>query len=191
MEKKDRTRALQRAGVAQATEVNWADEMRVGWLGQVRRVWAPRGLKVVQAQEYEHVWTYLLLTVNPLRGTLRWAWVPNMKSATLALVLRGWAQRGLRTVVWERASGHRGAAYPGMKLRRIEQPPYSPELNPAERIFEYLRATVEGGVYGTIEAKRAAIESKLQRLAACPAQVRSLAGWTWICRARSKLQKNS
>ncbi len=44
--------------------IAWADEMRVGLIGQVRRVWAPRGVKVVQPLEYTYQWQYLALTVN-------------------------------------------------------------------------------------------------------------------------------
>ena len=154
--------------------------MRVGLIGQVRRVWAPRGVKVVQPLEYNHQWQYLALTVHPLRGTLRWSWAPNLKGVSLAPVVRNWARHGLRTLVWDRGRGHRGEAYTGLKVKRIEQPPHSPELNPAERIFEHLRATVEGKVYGTLTAKMAVVEHELWLLAANPDQVRSLAGWHWI-----------
>jgi transposase len=34
-------------------------------------------------------------------------------------------------------------------------PPYSPELNPAERVFEEVRRWTEGKVYGSLEAKQA------------------------------------
>jgi len=33
---------------------DWGDEMRVGLIGQVRRVWAPIGFKVVQVVEYKY-----------------------------------------------------------------------------------------------------------------------------------------
>ena len=65
-----------------------------------------------------------------------------------------------------------------------------PELNPVERIFEYLRGAVEGKVYGTLEAKMNAVERELQRLAACPHQVKSLAGWEWIGAALEKFKKS-
>jgi len=35
-------------------------------------------------------------------------------------------------------------------------------------------------VYGSLAAKRAAVETELQRLAANPERVKSLAGWDWI-----------
>ena len=161
--------------------------MRVGLIGQVRRVWAPRGVKVVQPLEYTHRWHYLALTVHPLRGTLRWSWVPNLKGVSLAPVVRNWARHGLRTLVWDCGRGHHGQAYAGLKVKRIAQPPHSPELNPPERIFEHLRATVEGKVYGTLAAKRVAIEHELRLLAAHPEKVRSLTGWRWIIDALNDL----
>ena len=66
-------------------------------------------------------------------------------------------------------------------------PPYSLELNPAERVFEELRRAVEGRVWGTVEAKVAAVDRLLQDLARSPERVRHLAGWAWIRAALSQL----
>ena len=41
---------------------------------------------------------------------------------------------------------------------------YSPELNPAERVFEEVRRHIEGEVYPSLEAKRSAIEHLLRQL---------------------------
>ena len=65
-------------------------------------------------------------------------------------------------------------------MQFIEQPPYSPELNPAERVFEYLRGKVEGRGYDTMDAKKDVIEAELTLLTAAPEQLKSLAGWDWI-----------
>jgi hypothetical protein len=56
-------------------------------------------------------------------------------------------------------------------------------LNPAERVFQYLRGKIEGQVYGTITAKKTAIEAELRALASAPDRIRSLAGWDWICKS--------
>lgn len=158
----------------------WGDEMRVGLIGQVRRVWAPRGVKVVQAVEYVRAWAYLNLAVNGVTGQVRWAWTEDMKGTSIAPVVKAWGEAGVEVLVWDRARGHRGPAYAEVQVKRIEQPAYSPELNPAERIFEYLRSKVEGVVYGTLAAKKRALEAELEKLAAAPDKVRSLAGWDWI-----------
>jgi hypothetical protein len=154
--------------------------MRVGLIGQVRRVWAPRGVKVRQKVEFKYEWEYLNLAVNGLEGTLYWEWTPNMKSEEIAKVVVHWQAKGIEIMVWDRAPGHRGKEVKKVGVKLIEQPPYSPELNPSERVFEELRRKVEGKVYGDIEAKKAAIERELQQLAAYPEKVKSLTGWTWI-----------
>lgn len=64
---------------------------------------------------------------------------------------------------------------------------YSPELNPAERIFEELRRAVEGIIYETLEAKKQAVESELRQLAADPQRVKRLVGWDWLCAALNSL----
>lgn len=180
MEKGGLRSALDAVGSPAVDGLFWGDEMRVGLIGQVRKIWAPRGVKVVQIFEYQHVWAYLNLAVNGLTGELRWRWTANMKGESLAPVVKQWSTEGVTTLVWDRARGHRGPAYAAVEVQRIEQPPYSPELNPAERVFEYLRAQIEGKVYGTIAAKQQAVEAELAKLAADPAKVRSLAGWLWI-----------
>lgn len=183
MEKRGLTAKLQEKGCGQITALGWGDEMRVGLIGQTRRVWAPRGYKVEMEVEYIFEWEYLNLIVNGLTGAISWDWTPNMKSISIAPVLKKWATLGWKMIVWDQARGHRGPAYDDVKVQRIEQPPYSPELNPAERIFEYLRAKIEGKVYGTIAAKKAAVEVELEKLANDPASVKSLAGWYWIKRS--------
>jgi hypothetical protein len=75
-------------------------------------------------------------------------------------------------------------------VRLIEQPPYSPQLNPTERVFQYLRSKVEGVVYGTIGAKKDAVEAELEKLAADPERVKSLAGWDWIRRSVTELSSS-
>ena len=56
-------------------------------------------------------------------------------------------------------------------------PAYSPELNPVERVFCEVRRCVEGVVYGSLEAKLAAVEGALEGLR--DGMVR-LVGWDWI-----------
>ena len=67
------------------------------------------------------------------------------------------------------------------------QPPYSPELNPAERVFKKVRRWVEGRVYGSIDEKVEAVNAYLRRLESDPSRVRSLAGWDWIDEAIESL----
>lgn len=180
MEKGGLSAQLKEVAITESQGIYWSDEMRVGLIGQVRRVWASRGVKVVQKVEYKYDYTYLNLAVNGMSGDLLWQWSENMQSASIAAVVKQWAAHKVQCLIWDRARGHRGPAYADIDIQRIEQPPYSPELNPAERVFEHLRDKIEGFIYGSLDKKRAAVERELSQLANQPDRVKSLAGWQWI-----------
>jgi hypothetical protein len=145
---------------------------------------------VEQFAECKYEWAYLNLTVNGLTGQLHWDWTENMKGESIAPVVKRWEEDGVEVLVWDGARGHHGPAYGEVVVKRITQPAYSPQLNPAERVFQYLRAEIEGHVYGTIAAKKEAVEAELVTLAATPARVKSLAGWGWIRQSVSGLPES-
>lgn len=180
MEKRGLRAELDAIGLTTSRGLAWADEMRVGLIGQTRRVWASVGVKVVHAVEYAYQWQSLVLAVNGMTGRLWWDWTSGMTSQALAGVVAQWGDQGGSTVVWDRARGHGGAVYEAIPVHRIEQPASSPELNPAERVFEWLRRRIEGVVSGTLEAKREAVERELRTLNASPDRIQRLAGWAWI-----------
>ncbi|MEO1257098.1 MAG: hypothetical protein AAFY41_19775 [Bacteroidota bacterium] len=63
--------------------------------------------------------------------------------------------------------------------------PYSPELNPCERVFEWLRAKIEGEVYTSLEHMRCIIEQHLRYLRNNKDSLRHLICWQWIQQAIS------
>ncbi len=158
-------------------QVYVSDELRLGLRGQVRRVLAPRGVKVVQRLQLRYEWAYLLLAVNPLSGTLKWEWIERMKQEYILPVLEEWA---LDCVVWDGAGSHRGKSLKALSTKRVFLPGYSPELNPAERVFEEIRRRVEGRVYKDLKSKQREVESYLQQLEADPQAIRQLCGWDWL-----------
>jgi hypothetical protein len=155
----------------------------------VRRLWATRGVKLVQALELRYEWRYLVLAVDGLAGTLRWTWAPNMKATSLAPILAEWQAAGVPGLVWDGAGSHRGQPVRAVGLPTVILPAASPELNPAERVFEEVRRHVEGRCYATLADKQAAVERFLTDLAAIPARVQSLAGWSWITATLTSAEK--
>lgn len=107
------------------TPLGFADEMRVGLRGMVRRVWGRRGVKVRQRLQLVYKWRYLFLAVDVEKGKVHWSWIDSMKAEMVGAA-----------VVWDGAPSHRDQRVHGLGLPLIGLPPYSPELNPAERIFE-------------------------------------------------------
>jgi hypothetical protein len=141
-------------------------------------------VKVVQRVQVEYRWRYLLLAVVPLTGEIRWAWIERMRQEQLRPVLEDWE---LACVVWDGAPSHKGKQITALATKRIALPAYSPELNPAERVFEEVRARVEGVVYASLDAKQAVAERYLNELQHDPERVKQLCRWTWIDGALTRL----
>jgi hypothetical protein len=154
----------------------------------VRRVWGRRGVKVCQRLQLTYKWRYLFLVVDGQAGKLHWCWLDSMAGEQFeAAVGRLHEIEAVAALVWDGAPGHRDEHVRAVGLPLVSLPPYSPELNPAERVFEEIRRWIEGRVYSTIEAKVEAVEQFLTELDADPARLRSLAGWAWIQNALSQL----
>ncbi len=169
-------------------QLAFSDEMRVGLVSTVRRVWAPRGVKVVQKVQMVREWRYLVVAVEIGTGRLWWCWTETMASEETASVVLG-LQRSTSVdcVVWDGAPSHRSELVKVVGFPLIQQPAYAPQLNPAERLFEELRRAVEGRTYGSIQEKVAAIESELHQWDANPDRVRQLVDWWWITDALDQL----
>ena len=176
MEKGGLRDAVVAVAVREGEQVRFVAELQLGLHGRTRRVLAPRGVTVVQRVQGEDAWRYLLLAVAPLSGALRWAWLERMRPEYLRPVREEWE---LPCVVWDGAPSHKGKHVTELATKRVALPAYAPELNPAERVFEELRARLEGRVYDSLEAKQAAAEAYLRERAAAPERVKQLCGWQW------------
>ena len=192
MEKGGLGRSLRRTGVRPGTLIGFADEMRVGLGGMVRRVWGVRGLKVVQSLQLGYEWKYLFLVADFGRGKLEWAWMDSMKSETVVRAVLGMRRyTQVRALVWDGARSHRSELVRSVVgVKTIVQPAYSPELNPAERVFEEVRRWVEGRVYGSVSEKMAAVDECLSGLESDPEKVKSLVSWEWIGRNVQQLSED-
>ena len=71
------------------TVLGFADEMRVGLRGTVRRVWGRRGVKVRQRVQTMYEWMYLFCVVDGRRGRLLWSWIDSMKADRIAAAVNG------------------------------------------------------------------------------------------------------
>ena len=114
MEKGGLAEALTAVGISRATAdaVAWSDEMRLGLHGQVRRRWAPRGIKLRQRLEVKYQWRYLALAVSAT-GALRWRWLDTMRKEGGAETVSLWKAAGVEALVWDSAQSSRQAGAPG------------------------------------------------------------------------------
>jgi transposase len=139
---------------------------------------------IIQPIQIEFAWQYLVLAVDVLRSKLYWAWADRMNQTNLIPIFRKWMPDA---VIWDGASAHRGKAMGEVGFERVFLLPYSPELNPCERVFEWLRGKIEGEVYSCLQHKRYVINQLLRRLNADKLRLQQLIGWRWIQEAFARL----
>ena len=188
MERGGLAAALTAAGLTAGSRVGHADEQRIGLRGTTRRVWGRRGVKVRQRLQLRYEWAWLFAAVDARSGAIWWDWLPTMKAEDLRPVIAELrARERLDALVWDGAPSHADAAVRAVGLPLVALPPYSPELNPAERLFEEVRRRVEGRVYTTLADKVDAVQAFLHELDADPARVRQLCGWDWLTAAQDAL----
>jgi hypothetical protein len=188
VEKRGLTSSLDAVGLTRASRIGFGDELRLGLRGTSRRVWGRRGVKVRQRLQLKYEWRYLFAAVDGQAGRIWWNWVPSMKAEALWPTIAGiQAMAILDGLVWDNAPSHRDDELTDLDLAFVGLPPYSPELNPAERLFEEIRRRFEGRVYATLDDKAAEVQAFLEELDADPARVRRLCGWDWINSAIASL----
>jgi len=171
------TQALREAEMMPAHHIWFSDEMRFGLWGQTRKRWGLRGVRIIQPIQIEFAWRYLVLAVDVVRHKLYWAWADRMNQACLVPIFDRWSPDA---VIWDGASAHRGKAMGALGFERISLPPYSPELNPCERVFEWLRGKIEGEVYVSLKHKQDEINRLLRQLNGDKTRLRRLIGWQWV-----------
>ncbi len=84
--------ALRAEGLKRRDVVVFADEQRVGLMGQVRLRWGVRGVKMRQRVELRYEWRCLV----PMTGRLWWAWLVRGKE--VAQVVERWGGIGSQRV---------------------------------------------------------------------------------------------
>ena len=120
----------------------FADELRLGLHGQVRRCWTLRGVKLRHKVQIRYVWRYLLLGVSA-SGTLLWQWIDRCRKEEITEVIVGWHNdEQVGAIVWDNAPSHRANHTRSAGVPLIPLPAYAPELNPAERVFEDRKSVV-------------------------------------------------
>lgn len=121
----------------------WAmDEHRVGLQPIVRRVWAPRGQRPCALVRPAYQWSYVYGFVRPYSGETYWLLMPTVSGAAFTAALAEFAAAmgagaGKRIIlVLDGAGWHggKGVTIP-VGIHLVALPPYSPELQPVERVW--------------------------------------------------------
>jgi transposase len=125
--------------------VYFQDEARFGTQGTITRVWARRGSRPRRVRQNGRQWLYVLMAVCAATGAASALIMPELNTAVVNLFLEQFSHglpAGVQAVlIWDGAGFHTGKdlVVPG-NVSLIRLPPYSPELNPVENLWHYLRS---------------------------------------------------
>ncbi len=162
------------------------DEHRLGLKPVLRRAWGKRGERLHATVHHRYRWLYLYGFVHPASGRVLWYLMPRVNAATFAQVLAAFAaDAGAGSgkqllLVLDGAGWHvaKELAVPG-HLHLTFLPPYSPELQPAERLWPLANEAVANRRFDDLAALADALEPHCLALARQPALIRghTLFGW--------------
>lgn len=171
---------------AAAVEVWAMDEHRVGLQPVLRRVWAPRGQRPVATVQPRYEWTYVYAFVRPATGETYWLLLPTVSGAAFSTALREFAGAlgagpGRRVaLVLDGAGWHSGKEVTVPEgIHPIALPPYSPELQPAERLWALTDTALANRHFADLDALEAAQAERCLALRDQPGAIRAHTHFHW------------
>jgi DDE superfamily endonuclease len=161
------------------------DEARFGRMVRIRRCWAPKPTRPMVNNGYEREFLYVYGAVSPLQGQFDWMITRQMNTQCMSQFLAQVSrkhQRDFIVMVVDGASSHvaHDLVVP-RNMRLLRLPPYSPELNPQEHVWDELREKeFPNRVYADLPSVQRQLEAGLERFAGNRSGIRSLTAWPWI-----------
>jgi transposase len=156
------------------------DEARFGQKGTLTRVWARRGSRPRRVRQDGRESLYVLTAVCAASGAAVGLVMPELNTAVVNLFLEELSGRlapGAHAVlIWDNAGYHVGGGLVvPANVSLIGLLPYSPELNPVENLWHYLRSHHwSHRVYPDYEALRDAAVESWRAVCLDPEKIRSI-----------------
>lgn len=169
-------------------ELWWQDEARIGQQGTLTRVWAERGSRPAAPRDQRYAWAYLFGAICPARGTGVGLVLPTANAAMMNLHLReisaAITSSAHAVLVLDGAGWHQtgGQLEVPANITLLHLPPYSPELNPVETVWAYLRGNkLSNRVLDTYDAIVDACCDAWNWFTAQPKRIVALGTRDWTC----------
>lgn len=166
-------------------EVWFQDEARVGQKGTLTRRWARRGTRPRAVRDTRYEWAYIFGAVCPERAIGAAIVMPFADSHALSAHLREIALHvapdAHAAIVLDGAGWHiSGQIDVPHNITLVILPPYAPELNPAENVWEYLRKNkLANRLFENYDAIVAACCQAWDDLVAVPERIASITRRSW------------
>ncbi|SMB86149.1 IS630 family transposase [Deinococcus hopiensis] len=162
------------------------DEHRVGLKPLVGKQWSERGKAPTVRVQHRYEWLYVCAFVCPQTGESQYWLLPTVNTAAFQAVLDRFAldtQAGKTREIILVLDGAGWHATPLLKcppgIELVFLPPYSPELQPAERLWALTDAPLKNRHFENLEALTALLAKQCRRLEQQREQIRSLTLFHW------------
>jgi hypothetical protein len=161
------------------------DEARFGRMVRIRRCWAPAPERPMVDNGYEREFTYVYGAVSPKEGQMDYMICPKMNTELMGQFLIQVSNahpEDFMVMIVDGASSHaaKDLKIPeNIRLHRL--PPYSPQLNPQEHLWDELREKeFPNRVFSEMSGVIHQLEVGLPRLATDTERIKSITAWPWI-----------
>jgi hypothetical protein len=166
----------------------FADEARFGRINSPRPCWAPHGVRPEVAAQLIREFTYLYGAICPQDGTCAYLVMPYADTVCFQIFLNALAKKFARQdilLVLDGAPNHRdGDLVIPRNIRLLFLPPYSPELNPKENIWDEIREKIfKNYALKSMDEVDAKLDEAVLYIEGNPAIVKSIASFPYIVRS--------
>ena len=167
-------------------KVFFCDEARFGRINNIRRCWVPQGSRAIVKQQMVREHTYAFSAVCPFSGETYSIITPICNTAAMNELLKGVSKQYSKehiVMIADRAGWHRSRELKlPSNIRITLLPPYSPELNPTEHIWDYIREQKQFNNYcfHSLEEVEDHLEDVLKQLHNEKDYLQSLCTFNWM-----------
>ena len=161
------------------------DEERFGLHTELRRVWTLRGQRPVVTKQIKYEWDYLYGSLGVVGGQAHFAHLPGVSLKRDRSYLKNLAAsdpEAIHVLVRDQAGFHLRDGDPRLpkRVRIVDLPAYSPELNPCEQMWDIVKDDTCNRVFATVNALRERMRATLQRYWEDTQAVLRLIGRDWL-----------
>ena len=167
-------------------EIWFQDEARVGQKGSLSYVWAQQGSRPPMVRDNRHDTAYIFGAICPARGIAAAIITPTVNiecmNLHLAEISTQVAPGCIAALICDGAGWHQtgGALTLPDNIVVLPLPPYAPELNPMENVWDYLRAnTLSSRVWSDYAEILQACSQAWNWFAHDPDRIRSIGTRAW------------
>lgn len=154
----EQVEAVQQAHLDASIELWSMDEHRIGLKPILRRIWAPKGATVRAPVAQRYQWMYVFAFVHPQSGQTSWFLLPTVNGEVFSQALALFAKEvgaGVDkqiVLILDGAGWHKSAQVSlPLGIQLLFLPPYSPELQPAERLWPLSNEPLANRVFTSLD----------------------------------------